>query len=157
MKDNQARKLDSTLGAQYNYPLVLGNNNHTKIRSFHYVESGKLYSYSLLVTVYFQSNIDYIENKFYACGLFGTGSINTHTSEAFIMKLSDVAIVERIHVIETRIGGSVRKFKDIKCSYTSDEQYIAPYLITDNSYVLYGKIRLSDFRIIKLDGNPFEL
>ena len=71
------------------------------------------------------------------------------------MKLNDQIVIEEIHLIETSITAVIQSFIDMKCSFTSNEEYIALYFVTEQSLILKGMMLVSDLSIILLEGNSF--
>ena len=100
-------------------------------------------------------NLCHLEDKFYACGLFGKGSINTQTYQAFVMKLSNEIVLEEFYILEADASG-VKEIIDMQCSFLTGNQYLICYMISSNSYVIRVKLRTADFVIETSKGHIFQ-
>ena len=99
---------------------------------------------SLWVKLESWANLLNIANRFYACGLFRSGQIHNHVSEAFIMKLNGAVAINNFLILEPNINGQ-KSVKDMQCAFSKGSDKLVHYMITDSGYIITSSIKLSNF------------
>ena len=91
-------------------------------------------------------NFDFDIDKFYACGKFGSSTVNTYGSQSFVMKLDMNMKVEKFKFITINLSGSTDG-QGIECAVYSSNLY--GFMVTASEQLIFTKIDIPNMSTIQ--------